>query len=272
MDLFHHQFMTCVKTQSDITTDIIDDFKSKIAKYLKLDMFKKLDEFIHFYTLCKNMLIQTLKYFLKRLKDIDELKYIHREIVLNIYDMMVVRKQIHFARIVKTIIPFFNSRDEDSHIFKLYRIVYGFYILLSGIYNHYNIHFKRFLGFSDFKPTINIYYYIMDEISSSYSNFLVNGNSLSSASASASASVPVPVVESTSVITAEVVSVVESSSQLEFTCSICYDNICVHPSVLTTCGHLFCNECITEWLKTKAVCPMCNKTTSSSNILKIYPS
>jgi hypothetical protein len=55
----------------------------------------------------------------------------------------------------------------------------------------------------------------------------------------------------------------------ERTCCICYDDW-KNPSVLTTCGHVYCNECITSWLKTKKTCPTCNKESSQTNVIRIY--
>jgi hypothetical protein len=45
-------------------------------------------------------------------------------------------------------------------------------------------------------------------------------------------------------------------SRTEGTCSICLDD---HPNVITTCDHMFCRQCITNWFKKskKMMCPYC---------------
>ena len=51
------------------------------------------------------------------------------------------------------------------------------------------------------------------------------------------------------------------------TCLICYgemEEICVTP-----CGHLFCHECITEWLKTSERCPICNSALQKTQLIKL---
>lgn len=39
-----------------------------------------------------------------------------------------------------------------------------------------------------------------------------------------------------------------------------------HPS-LTTCGHIFCWECILEWLNEREECPTCREHVKKSNVL-----
>lgn len=47
-------------------------------------------------------------------------------------------------------------------------------------------------------------------------------------------------------------------------CVICRDNFAV--GVLTVCGHQFCKECITLWLRANHNCPVCKKRLNSSNL------
>lgn len=47
-------------------------------------------------------------------------------------------------------------------------------------------------------------------------------------------------------------------------CVICRENFMV--GVLTVCGHQFCKECITLWLRARHNCPVCKKRLSSSNL------
>ena len=50
----------------------------------------------------------------------------------------------------------------------------------------------------------------------------------------------------------------ETSPLPEETCSICFDEL-VHVKYRrkTTCGHVFCSECLREWLHKKQICPLC---------------
>jgi|SaaInlStandDraft_5_1057022.scaffolds.fasta_scaffold00852_4 SNF2 family DNA or RNA helicase len=50
-------------------------------------------------------------------------------------------------------------------------------------------------------------------------------------------------------------------------CCICYDKL--NDPVMTECGHIFCNECITLSLKYQPNCPSCRKSISTQNIYKI---
>eukprot|EP00049_Salpingoeca_infusionum_P018324 m.356704 g.356704 ORF g.356704 m.356704 type:complete len:185 (-) comp17605_c0_seq1:944-1498(-) len=61
----------------------------------------------------------------------------------------------------------------------------------------------------------------------------------------------------------------ECKPQLEFTCSICMDN--VSEPVVTTCGHLSCWGCLHEWMKYKTACPVCSSGIEEENgIIPIY--
>jgi hypothetical protein len=51
-------------------------------------------------------------------------------------------------------------------------------------------------------------------------------------------------------------------------CSICLEN--VKDSVkLSNCGHIFCRECISQWVLTKKTCPNCRTVVSSSDKLTV---
>ena len=40
-------------------------------------------------------------------------------------------------------------------------------------------------------------------------------------------------------------------------CPICYEALEASPSGATSCGHVFHNTCLNEWLLTRHTCPMC---------------
>jgi hypothetical protein len=45
-------------------------------------------------------------------------------------------------------------------------------------------------------------------------------------------------------------------------CSVCYD---VHDNALRTrCGHVFCEQCLSQWTTNNVTCPMCRKIISQS--------
>jgi SNF2 family DNA or RNA helicase len=52
------------------------------------------------------------------------------------------------------------------------------------------------------------------------------------------------------------------------TCPICLDEI-EDNKCITKCGHVFCDECITEAMRIKGKCPSCNQLVSSSEIYKL---
>ncbi|GAV29067.1 hypothetical protein PMKS-002546 [Pichia membranifaciens] len=49
----------------------------------------------------------------------------------------------------------------------------------------------------------------------------------------------------------------ENDNLKDDSCVICRYRILV--GTLTPCGHKYCRECLTEWMKTKKVCPLCQK-------------
>ncbi|EAQ85957.1 hypothetical protein CHGG_07210 [Chaetomium globosum CBS 148.51] len=59
----------------------------------------------------------------------------------------------------------------------------------------------------------------------------------------------------------------ESNSGEQRMCIICQSNFEV--GVLTVCGHLFCKECITFWLRAHRNCPMCKKKLHQYNLYDI---
>ncbi|XP_011497870.1 PREDICTED: peroxisome biogenesis factor 10 [Ceratosolen solmsi marchali] len=49
-------------------------------------------------------------------------------------------------------------------------------------------------------------------------------------------------------------------------CQLCLEYVSVST---TPCGHLFCWDCLTEWLQTKSQCPICRETVISSRIVPL---
>jgi hypothetical protein len=45
-------------------------------------------------------------------------------------------------------------------------------------------------------------------------------------------------------------------------CSVCYDHY--EDALKTRCGHVFCEQCLTQWTTTNVTCPMCRKIISQS--------
>ena len=42
-------------------------------------------------------------------------------------------------------------------------------------------------------------------------------------------------------------------------CPICYCNVTTANKLITRCGHVFCADCINEWLAVKGSCPVCRQ-------------
>ena len=42
-------------------------------------------------------------------------------------------------------------------------------------------------------------------------------------------------------------------------CSICLRKIIKNNSLISTCNHIFCSNCILEWIKISNTCPYCRK-------------
>lgn len=51
----------------------------------------------------------------------------------------------------------------------------------------------------------------------------------------------------------------DSQPKITLTCPICLDSVVNRTPVSTLCGHIFCQTCITQALKSAKKCPMCKK-------------
>ncbi|KAJ1914277.1 peroxisome biogenesis factor 10 [Mycoemilia scoparia] len=60
----------------------------------------------------------------------------------------------------------------------------------------------------------------------------------------------------------------ETITHSEQQCSLCWSEL--ENSASTPCGHLFCWECIFEWQRVRAECPLCRQPMRSSQILPVY--
>ena len=54
------------------------------------------------------------------------------------------------------------------------------------------------------------------------------------------------------------------------TCSICFDEP-TRPTV-TPCGHIFCYECINDWLQRQSSCPICKSRLLPSDLVQLAES
>lgn len=43
-------------------------------------------------------------------------------------------------------------------------------------------------------------------------------------------------------------------------CIVCYNDVPVKKAVKTVCQHVFCNACLTKWLRRNHTCPLCRAT------------
>lgn len=53
-------------------------------------------------------------------------------------------------------------------------------------------------------------------------------------------------------------------------CPICLDMFSMDEILSTICGHLFCEPCIKNTIKTRKKCPMCNRPLKLNQIHRIY--
>lgn len=57
----------------------------------------------------------------------------------------------------------------------------------------------------------------------------------------------------------------QNSQSVLITCPICFDSVSGRAPVSTTCGHIFCKNCLTEALTVSKCCPMCRKSLKAKN-------
>ncbi|OMJ18920.1 E3 ubiquitin-protein ligase RNF5 [Smittium culicis] len=59
-----------------------------------------------------------------------------------------------------------------------------------------------------------------------------------------------------------------SKEPTEFTCNICFET--ASSPVLTVCGHLYCWECLGQWLERNPTCPVCKAGCERDNVIPVY--
>lgn len=57
-------------------------------------------------------------------------------------------------------------------------------------------------------------------------------------------------------------------SQNNFDCNICLFE--ASEPIVTRCGHLYCANCVAQWLRTSDACPVCKEHTDTTTIVPIY--
>ncbi|BFU20410.1 zinc finger domain containing protein [Entamoeba histolytica] len=62
----------------------------------------------------------------------------------------------------------------------------------------------------------------------------------------------------------------KETGQNQFECLICLDT--AQNAVVTQCGHMFCWECLREWLTRQETCPICKSKVTVDSVIPIYNS
>ncbi|KAJ8975348.1 hypothetical protein NQ317_000276 [Molorchus minor] len=62
----------------------------------------------------------------------------------------------------------------------------------------------------------------------------------------------------------------QKRTSLELCCPICLDNFRRGHIKTTTCGHVFCSQCIETYLKEKHLCPMCRKKLNIKDLVQLH--
>lgn len=62
----------------------------------------------------------------------------------------------------------------------------------------------------------------------------------------------------------------KEKKHLELECAICLEDFDTQDISSTPCGHLFCTECITKYIKDRKMCPTCKKITKLNALLRMY--
>uniref|UniRef100_A0A8D8CBT4 E3 ubiquitin-protein ligase RNF4 n=1 Tax=Culex pipiens TaxID=7175 RepID=A0A8D8CBT4_CULPI len=57
---------------------------------------------------------------------------------------------------------------------------------------------------------------------------------------------------------------------IAISCPICFDSILKKPAASTICGHLFCNDCISQEIKVRKQCPLCKRKLARNNIHPVF--
>ncbi|XP_057323301.1 peroxisome assembly protein 10-B [Microplitis mediator] len=59
----------------------------------------------------------------------------------------------------------------------------------------------------------------------------------------------------------------DSTNESSVKCQLCFST---KPSAVTPCGHLFCWNCLAEWVRVQSQCPSCREHVTSSRIVPLH--
>ncbi|KAL7717005.1 RING-type E3 ubiquitin transferase [Entamoeba marina] len=76
--------------------------------------------------------------------------------------------------------------------------------------------------------------------------------------------------EKTSPQNNENVNIDDQNNSPSFQCMICLDQ--AKNAVVTQCGHMYCWECLEQWLNQQHTCPICKSEVTKENVIPIYNS
>lgn len=54
-------------------------------------------------------------------------------------------------------------------------------------------------------------------------------------------------------------------------CTSCLDSLHTKTAVSTTCGHIFCSECVSRQFIVRSACPVCRRAQTLEQLIRLYP-
>lgn len=62
-----------------------------------------------------------------------------------------------------------------------------------------------------------------------------------------------------------------TGTEMDFGCIICQDTFSSGgPCVVTKCGHIFHDNCITDWINKSRTCPSCRAFRNKADLFRVY--